>query len=169
MLRTLLDARTLLALAMGLAVRVSGLRTYPLPTDNVYLALVELRRPDIYQGLQYTYAALYFRTPFFGASLLGSLYAIAMYRRAPRFNFRSLPPYIRHEDRPKRRRYRGKRTARRVAVARVRSADATYLHRLNGAVGRHAVDAGSHRRPRHQVRRSPRTTCGASCRSRPTS
>ncbi len=100
MLRTLLDARTLLAMAVALAVGVWGLRTYPLPSDNVFLALIALRRPDLHQGLQYGYATLWFTTPFFGASLLGSLFAIAMYRHAPRLTFRSLPPYIPPEDRP---------------------------------------------------------------------
>ena len=90
MLRTLLDTRTLLAMAVALAVGVWGLRTYPLPADNVFLALIALRRPDLHQGLQYGYATLWFTTPFFGASLVGSLFAIAMYRHAPRLTFRNL-------------------------------------------------------------------------------
>ena len=100
MLRTLLDTRTLLAMAVALAVGVWGLRTYPLPADNVFLALIALRRPDLHQGLQYAYATLWFTTPFFGASLLGSLFAIAMYRHAPRLTFRSLPRYVPPEERP---------------------------------------------------------------------
>lgn len=100
MLRTLLDARTLLAMAVAMAVGVWGLRAYPLPADNVHLALIALRRPDIYQGLQYGYATLWFTTPFFAASLLGSLFAIAMYRHAPRLTFRGLPRYVPPEERP---------------------------------------------------------------------
>ena len=72
MLRTLLDTRTFLAMAVALAVGVWGLRTYPLPPENVFLALIALRRPDLHQGLQYGYATVWFTTPFFGASLLGS-------------------------------------------------------------------------------------------------
>ena len=83
MLRTLLDTRTLLAMAVALAVGVWGLRTYPVVQDQVFLALIETRRPDLHQGLVYTYALLWFTTPFFGASLLGSLFAIVTYRHAP--------------------------------------------------------------------------------------
>jgi hypothetical protein len=74
--------------------------SYPLPADNVFLALIALRRPDLHQGLQYGYATLWFTTPFFGASLLGALFAIAMYRHAPRLTFRELPRYVPPEERP---------------------------------------------------------------------
>jgi hypothetical protein len=99
MLRTILDARTLIAMAVALAVGVWGLHTYPPPADNVFLALIALRRPDLHQGLQYAYATLWFTTPFFGASLLGSLFAIVTYRHAPRLTYRSLPRYLEPEER----------------------------------------------------------------------
>ena len=51
-------------------------------------------------GVPYGYATLWFTTPFFAASLLGSLFAIAMYRHAPRLTFRALPRYLPPEERP---------------------------------------------------------------------
>jgi hypothetical protein len=100
MLRTLLDARTLVALAVALATGVWGLRAYPLSQDDVFLALVAVRRPDLHQAFLYGYAVLWFSTPFFLASLVGSLFAIVAYRHAPRLTYRSLPAYIEPEARP---------------------------------------------------------------------
>jgi hypothetical protein len=100
MLRTLLDARTLVALAVAVAAGVWGRRTYPLPQDDLFLTLVAIRRPDLYRGLGYTYALVWFTTPFFAASLVGSLLAILAYRHAPRLTYRRLPRYVEPEDRP---------------------------------------------------------------------
>jgi hypothetical protein len=100
MLRTLLDARTLVALAVALATGVWGLCAYPLSQDDVFLALVAVRRPDLHQAFLYAYAVLWFSTPFFVASLVGSLVAIVAYRHAPRLTYRSLPAYTEPEVRP---------------------------------------------------------------------
>jgi hypothetical protein len=50
--------------------------------------------------LGYTYALVWFTTPFFAVSLVGSLVAILAYRHAPRLTYRRLPRYVQPEDRP---------------------------------------------------------------------
>ena len=100
MLRAVLDARLLLATLCAAAVGVCGLREYPFDRSDVFLAVIEARRPDIAQGLAYGYATLWFSTPFCVASLLTSLVAIVVFRRAPHENYRSLPHYPEPEERP---------------------------------------------------------------------
>src|SRR3954470_5257185 len=93
MLRTILDARALIAMVLAAAVGVWGLHAHPMSTDDPFLALIELQNPFALQMLAYGYATLWFTTPFFTASLLASVLAIVVYRRAPAMRFRELPPY----------------------------------------------------------------------------
>jgi hypothetical protein len=100
MLRAFVEARALVSLAIATGVGAWGLHVYPVRTDDVFLALVELRTPHVFQTLAYLYATLWFATPFFLASLLTSLLAIVVYRYAPTVRRRPLPPYPRPESRP---------------------------------------------------------------------
>jgi hypothetical protein len=83
----------MIALTLATAAGMFGLRTYPVRADEVFLAVVEARRPDVFHVLAYGYALLWFTTPFFIASLMTSLLAIVVYRNAPAVRFRGLPPY----------------------------------------------------------------------------
>ena len=69
MLRTVLEARGLVAMVAAASVGAWGLHTYPVRTDDVFLALIELRNPSVFRLLAYGYATLWFSTPFFLASL----------------------------------------------------------------------------------------------------
>lgn len=93
MLRQIVGARRSVALGAAAIVGTWGLQTYPLPRDDVFLGLISLQAPGVFRFLAYGYAVLWFTTPFFGVSLLTSLLAIAVYRRAPRMRIRPLPPY----------------------------------------------------------------------------
>ena len=99
MLRTILDARGLVAMLIAATVGAWGLHVYPVQSDDVFLALIELRKPALFQVLAYGYATLWFTTPFFLASLLTSVLAIAVYRHAPTARCRDLPPYPEPETR----------------------------------------------------------------------
>ncbi len=99
MLRSLLDARLVLAAGCAAAVGVWGLGEYPFDRANPFLAVIEVRRPDILQGLAYGYATLWFSTPFWLASLLTSLLAIVVSRHAPYATYHALPAYPEPEDR----------------------------------------------------------------------
>ena len=100
MLRRLIEIRVLMATAMAAAVGTYGLLTWPIDGDQLFLAVIEAKRPDVYLALVYGYATLWFSTPFLIASLLTSLGTIAVYRMAPTVAFRSLPPYPQPETRP---------------------------------------------------------------------
>src|SRR5467141_3639756 len=100
MLRTILDARPLVALIVAAVIGVAGLHVYPLPRDNVFLALIALRTPAIFQMLAYGYATLWFTTPFFAASLVTSMIAILASRHPETVRSRPLPPYPEPEIRP---------------------------------------------------------------------
>ncbi len=85
-------------IAMG--VGTAGVHAYPVDRANVYLQIIELRNPTAFLVLVYGYAALWFTTSFFAASILGSLTAIVVYRRPARAKQRDLPAYIAPERRP---------------------------------------------------------------------
>ena len=100
MLTRIVEVRRLMALAVAAATGAWGLHAYPFGSDDVFLALIQIRKPVVFSGFAYSYAALWFTTPFFLTSLLTSVLAIAVYRRAPAARFRKLPAYPRGERRP---------------------------------------------------------------------
>lgn len=100
MLRALVDARRIVALAVAGAVGIWGLSAYPFVADNAFLGLIDVRAPRVFALLRYGYATLWFSTPFLAASLMVSLVAIVVYRRVPSAQFTALPPYPEPESRP---------------------------------------------------------------------
>jgi len=100
MLRTLVEARGLVAMLVAASVGTWGLHTYPVRTDDVFLALIEARKPFVFQVLAYVYATLWFTTPFFATSLVTSVLAIITYRHPLGTRERALPPYPAPESRP---------------------------------------------------------------------
>src|SRR6266851_744378 len=99
-LRTILDARPLVAMLVAAVIGAIGLHVYPLPTDDVFLGLIALRTTAIFHLLAYGYATIWFTTPFFAASLVTSMIAILVYHRLPAGRSRPLPPYAMPETRP---------------------------------------------------------------------
>src|SRR6202049_2531315 len=100
MLARIVEVRVTLALIVAAVVGTWGLHAYPMRSDDVFLALVEARKPFVFGVLAYGYATMWFTTPYFTTSLLMSLVAIVVYRRTPRARYRELPPYPRPEHRP---------------------------------------------------------------------
>ena len=100
MLRRLIEVRMLIAMAIAAGVGTGGLRAFPIGSDQVFLAVIEARHPGAYYALVYGYAALWFSTPFWIASMIASLVTIAVYRTAPAARFRGLPAYPQPETRP---------------------------------------------------------------------
>jgi hypothetical protein len=100
LLRKIVEARAVVALALACAVGAWGVHTYPVARDDVFLGLIGERAPRVLSVLTYGYATLWFTTPYYAASLLMSLLAIVVYRRAPSTRVRPLPPYPDPERRP---------------------------------------------------------------------
>src|SRR5687768_597010 len=100
MLARIVEARRLVAIAVAAAAGVWGLHAYPFRSDDVFLALIQIRKPVVFHAFAYGYATLWFTTPFFLMSLMTSVLAIAIYRRAPAARFRGLPAYPKADTRP---------------------------------------------------------------------
>jgi hypothetical protein len=66
----------------------------------VFVALIAIRRPIIFDVLAYTYATLWFTTPFLATSLVTSILVIAVSRRPASRRPHALPPYPAPETRP---------------------------------------------------------------------
>ena len=93
MLRTVVDARGLVAMVVAMCGGTWGLHAYPVQSDNLFLALIAARNPPVFHVLTYGYATLWFSTPFLAASMVLSVLAIVAYRYAPSVRTRPLPAY----------------------------------------------------------------------------
>lgn len=101
MLQTLIEARALLSLLVAVIVGTAGLQAHPLDTENVFLALIQLRAPDAFHIIAYGYALLWFTTPLTAMSLVVSLFVLVANRRAPpAVRFSPLPEYPPAATRP---------------------------------------------------------------------
>ena len=58
MLLALLGARTLVATIIGAAIGIVGLHRYPLQSENVFPAMIELRSLVVFHVLAYGYVTL---------------------------------------------------------------------------------------------------------------
>ena len=99
MLHGLVGMRRLIAMVLAAGVGVWGLHAHPVDMADPFLGLIEARSPGVFAALVYGYATLWFTTPFFGASLVLSLFAIAASRRDPRLRTRRLPAYVEPDQR----------------------------------------------------------------------
>ena len=73
MLHRLVAMRGLIAMGLAATVGAWGLHAHPVDMADPFLGLIEARSPGVFVALVYGYAALWFTTPFFGASLVLSL------------------------------------------------------------------------------------------------
>jgi hypothetical protein len=91
--RTFLAYRNAFNLAITAVIGTAGVRAYPFSTANVFLALLETRKPDLCAALGYLYTTLWFSTPFLALSLVTSLATIAVFRTDRTSRLVPLPPY----------------------------------------------------------------------------
>jgi hypothetical protein len=98
-MRRLTEYRVVLSLAVSAVAGAVGLHVCPFPGDHVILALVRLERPLIYAGFAYTYAALWFSSAFFVASIGVSCLYIFVAREGRAALLAPLPPYPAPEQR----------------------------------------------------------------------
>src|SRR6187200_3433943 len=100
MLHRLVAMRGLIAMGLATLVGAWGLHAHPVDMTDPFLGLIEARSPRVFVALVYGYAALWFTTPFLGASLVLSLLAIVASRVNPRVRMQRLPAYVAPEKRP---------------------------------------------------------------------
>ena len=98
-MQTVMAYRFVLSLALSAVVGTVGLHLRPFPADNLLLALIYARRPTLYAELSYTYATLWFSTPFLGISGVCAWLYIFVIQTDRRRAQQPLPPYPAPEDR----------------------------------------------------------------------
>jgi len=99
-LQALVQTRLLIAMIVAAGVGTWGVHAYPVRlADDVFLQMIYVRKPFVFEVLAYGYATLWFSTPFLAASMVLSLLAIAASRHAPSVRSRSLPAYPAPEHR----------------------------------------------------------------------
>ena len=98
-MRFLVEYRFVLSLACSAVAGVAGLHAWPFPEGNVFLSLIQVRQPAIYAGFSYTYAAVWFSTPFLVLSGGCSFLYIFVARWDRPTTSQSLPPYPAPETR----------------------------------------------------------------------
>lgn len=100
LMRRALEYRVPLNVVVAAAIGIVGLRRWPFPTDDVFLAVIEVRKPWLFEGLAYLYATLWFSTPLIGLSVVTALLYVAVMRSDEGVTFRPLPPYPDPSGRP---------------------------------------------------------------------
>ena len=60
-------------LAVATAIGVVGLRFWPFPVDNAFLAVVDARKPWLFEGLGCLYATLWLTTPLIGLTVITAM------------------------------------------------------------------------------------------------
>ena len=58
MLRTVVEARTLVAMMVAAGVGTWGLRAHPVDQENLFLALIAAKDPTVFHVLTYSYATI---------------------------------------------------------------------------------------------------------------
>lgn len=100
MVRRMVAFRGVVSLLIAAGVGIWGLHARPLPVDDPFLGLIAIQDPFAFHVLAYGYAALWFTTPFWAASMLTSVVAIVVTRYPAANRVRPLPPYPDPEIRP---------------------------------------------------------------------
>lgn len=100
-MRAVLEYRGVCNLALAGVIGTIGLRAWPFPADNVFLAAVHAHKPGLFDGLAYVYATLWFSTPFLALSMVTALGTIVALRCTRTASYSELPSYpdptCRHE------------------------------------------------------------------------
>lgn len=71
----------------------------PFPAENVFLQLILVQKPALFQGIKWSYTALLFTTPLFGWSMLLSAAYIFVMKQERRLTVHKLPAYPPPADR----------------------------------------------------------------------
>src|SRR5262245_28240696 len=92
-MRALIEHRVVVSLACSLLVGSVGLSVWPFPAHDLLLQLVEHERPNLYQGMVYTYNTLWLSTPFLLLNIIASFVYIFVARLDRSATSQPLPPY----------------------------------------------------------------------------
>ena len=92
-MRRALEFRAPINLGLATVIGVVGLHRWPFPTGNAFLAVIDARKPWLFEGLAYLYATLWFSTPLIALSVVSALLYVAVMRGDKRPTYGPLPHY----------------------------------------------------------------------------
>ena len=92
-MRRALEFRAPINLGLAAAIGVVGLHQWPFPSGNAFLAVIDARKPWLFDGLAYLYATLWFSTPLIGLTVISALLYVAVMRIEKRVGYGPLPAY----------------------------------------------------------------------------
>ena len=98
-MRGLIEYRFVITLALSGVAGVVGLRAWPFPSDNVYLALVHAESPRLAAAVAYAYRTVWFSTSLLVLNVCASLLYIFVARLDRAAAPEPLPPYPPPEER----------------------------------------------------------------------
>src|SRR5271157_4193267 len=79
MIQRILNSKNLVAFLLAAATRMTLYFRVPFPEDNIFLQVMALRSPSVFQVLKYSYTLFLFSTPYIGYSVvLSGLYIFAL-------------------------------------------------------------------------------------------
>src|SRR6266700_1413046 len=93
MMRSFIEERIWVALALAGAGGNLINRQWPFPAQNALLQLVLWHRPWLYHGIKFLYVSMCFTTPYILSSVLGSLVYIFLVRTERPAAVATLPAY----------------------------------------------------------------------------
>jgi hypothetical protein len=79
-MRTLLDHRALLTLALSLCAALVGTHLVPFPVDHPILRLIDAAQPTLFLALEYGYAAAWWSTSFLALTVIASVCYVCIAR-----------------------------------------------------------------------------------------
>jgi len=91
-IRPLVDCRFLLSLGLSVACGILFNTLFPLDESNAMLRLIRYERPQIFDGIAWSYDFFLYSTPFIAFSMLFSLMYVHLYRNEQELAAGTLPP-----------------------------------------------------------------------------
>jgi hypothetical protein len=86
-MRRALEFRAPINLGLAAAIGIVGLHQWPFPSGNPFLAVIDARKPWLFDGLAYLYATLWFSTPLIGLTVISALLYVAVMRIEKRVGY----------------------------------------------------------------------------------
>ena len=92
-MRCLCESRAFVSFLLASAVGLYGFRFHPFPGEHPLLALIRIQEPTVFQALRWTYAVLWFSTPFWIGFIALSAVWVFLLRRQAKASRGRLPAY----------------------------------------------------------------------------
>src|SRR5215471_14979961 len=93
MLERILNSKSFVSFVLAAGTWAVLFLRYPFPAENLYLRLISLEDPIVYNGIHWSYVVMMFTTPYIIFSSVFSGLYIFVFRQSKRLEQIPLPPY----------------------------------------------------------------------------